>query len=130
MNKSLIITSVLALFTASSVYFNQDNVSSLNSGIPSEVVVAFDQWKLGQKRLYSTPHEQQHRLSVFYENYKLVEEVNSQKLSYTFGLNAFSDLSKEEFAAKYLQKAVTVKAANTEPLGAENVNQIFRDNLG
>ena len=109
MNKFVVLTSILALLAASSVYFNQDQSLGLNSDIPSEIVVAFDQWKLNQKRLYSTPQEQSHRLRVFYDNYKLVEEVNAKNLSYTFGLNAFSDMSSEEFNAKYLQKPVRVE---------------------
>ena len=130
MNKLVAITTVIALLAASSVYFNQDVSSSLNSDIPSEVIVAFDQWKLTHKRLYSTPQEQNHRLSVFYENYKLVEEVNSKKLSYTYGLNAFSDMSSEEFQAKYLQKAVDIEKVAEGTLGSVDANQIFTESLG
>ena len=130
MNKFVVLTSILALLAASSVYFNQDQSLGLNSDIPSEIVVAFDQWKLNQKRLYSTPQEQSHRLRVFYDNYKLVEEVNAKNLSYTFGLNAFSDLSDEEFNAKYLQKPERVDTPSNESLAAENVQQIFSEKLG
>ena len=130
MNKLVAITTVIALLAASSVYFNQDVSSSLNSDIPSEVIVAFDQWKLAQKRLYSTPQEQNHRLSVFYENYKIVEEVNSKKLSYTYGLNAFSDLSDEEFMAKYLQKPETVENPSEESLAMQDAAALFEQKLG
>jgi len=92
-------------------------------------VLAFDQWKLAQKRLYATPQEQSHRLRVFFENYKLVEEVNSSNLSYTYGLNAFSDLSDEEFSAKYLQKAETVETPSEESLTSQNIAAVFEANL-
>ena len=130
MNKLIAVTSILAFIASSFVYINQDKSLVLNSDIPQEVVLAFDQWKLSQKRLYSTPQEQIHRLRVFYDNYKLVEEVNSKKLGYRFGLNAFSDLSDEEFAAKYLQKPILVDNPLSEPLVAENPHEIFSEKLG
>lgn len=123
MNKTILaITSVLSILAASSVYFNQDGTHIIEQqAIPSEVVAAFNSWKASQNRLYSTPSEQNHRLSVFYQNYKLVAEVNSQKLSYTFGLNSMSDLSHDEFAARFLQKPTEVQLSGEMP--EENFEQ-------
>lgn len=129
MNKIIAITTIAAILAASSVYFNQDKSLNFESDIPSDIVLAFDQWKLAQKRLYATPQEQSHRLRVFFENYKLVEEVNSSNLSYTYGLNAFSDLSDEEFSAKYLQKAETVETPSEESLTSQNIAAVFEANL-
>lgn len=117
MDKFVLFTSVLALFAASSAYFYQAQNSSLPGSVPSHVILAFDQWKLNQGRIYSSPQEQEYRLRLFYQNYKLVAEVNSKKLSYTFGLNAYSDLSSLEFNAKYLQKPV--KLDKVTPLALE-----------
>lgn len=97
--KSTILTSILAIALAISVY--QLTASSPSSEIPPEVHSAFSKWKLENKRLYSSPKEDTHRLSVFYNNYKLVKETNSKQSSYELGLNLFADLSLEEFRAKY-----------------------------
>lgn len=97
----------------STIAFNTLYKETTND-IPREVVIAFNEWKQTQTRLYSTPSEQTHRLNVFYKNYKLVNEINSQNLSYTFALNDFADLTKEEFAAKYLSKAAPAKEFKLE----------------
>ena len=103
MNKQTLATILLAIATSTTLYSfqNQEPVTT----IPQKVVIAFNEWKRGRNRFYGSPSEENHRLNVFYKNYQMVESVNSQNLSYTFGLNDFSDLSSEEFAAKYLQKA-------------------------
>ena len=130
MNKIIAITTIAAILAASSVYFNQDKSLNFESDIPSDIVLAFDQWKLAQKRLYATPQEQSHRLRVFFENYKLVEEVNSKKLGYSYGLNSFSDMSSVEFAAKYLQKPVEVETVAEGSLELVATEETFKSNLG
>jgi xylem cysteine proteinase len=106
MNKSISIA-FIAMLAAVALY-NTELTSQVNE-VPQEVVIAFNQWKMTQKRLYASPKEETHRLNVFYANYKKVEEVNSQKLSYTFGLNDFADMSHEEFMAKFQMKAREVE---------------------
>lgn len=39
---------------------------------------------------------------IFKSNMKIIEETNSQDLSYKFGINQFTDLSPEEFKSMYL----------------------------
>ena len=107
MNKSTILVTILAIIAAGALYKTRE-VAAINE-IPNEVIFAFNQWKLSQKRLYFSPEEQNHRLSVFHTNYIKVNQVNEQKLSYTFKLNDFADLSHEEFVARYLQKPVDYK---------------------
>jgi hypothetical protein len=106
MNRSISIAIVAIL--AATALFNTELTSQVNE-VPKEVVLAFNQWKTTQKRLYASPKEETHRLIVFYANYKKVENVNNQDLSYTFKLNDFADLSHEEFQAKYLMKAREVE---------------------
>jgi hypothetical protein len=113
MNKTTAITAIIAIIAATAL-FRSDFNSSVDE-IPKEVVFAFNQWKLGQKRLYASPEEQNHRLTVFYQNYQKVENVNSQELSYKFKLNDFADMSQEEFHVKYLMKAQEAKV----PKGAK-----------
>jgi len=44
------------------------------------------------------------RLLTFKKNLDIISAINSSQDSYKAGLNQFSDLSKEEFVAKYLMK--------------------------
>lgn len=89
----------------SAIAFNSF-IKEPEKGIPNEVLIAFSKWKSSHQRLYSTPNEQSHRLRTFHKNYNLIKEINSANLSYTFTLNKFADMSKEEFAAKYLSEPV------------------------
>lgn len=53
---------------------------------------------------YDSEQERQHRLSVFEENYRFVTAHNAQPnaSSFTIGLNAFADLTSDEFRARFL----------------------------
>jgi len=44
-----------------------------------------------------TPKELEYRYNVFLDNLKYVEKQNSMNLSYSVGINQFSDLTWEEF---------------------------------
>jgi Cathepsin propeptide inhibitor domain (I29)/Papain family cysteine protease len=119
MNKSTILVALLAVIAAGALY-KFKNLDSINE-VPQEVVFAFNQWKMTQKKLYASPEEHNHRLNVFHLNYVKVNSVNQQKLSYTFKLNDFSDLSHEEFSARYLQKPQEHKTEeNVQILTAED----------
>lgn len=117
MNKTTIITAILAIVAASAL-FNTKLTSGVTE-VPKEVVIAFNQWKMTQNRLYASPEEHNHRLNVFYNNFQKVENVNNQDLDYKFKLNDFADMSAEEFSVKYLMKAQEAKA----PEGAKVVTQ-------
>jgi len=70
--------------------------------IDAPVFEAFKQWTSRQNKIYKTPTEQAYRLSVFAKTYKKIQEISSDKtLTYTVALNMFSDLTEEEFVAKY-----------------------------
>jgi C1A family cysteine protease len=62
----------------------------------------FQSWQSQHLRLYGSPQEQKYRFEVFKNNYLEVKSVNERETSFRFGLNKFSDMTKEEFAAKYL----------------------------
>jgi hypothetical protein len=123
-----IATALIAMVMAT-VLFNTDLTNNVSSQVPQEVVVAFNEWKLSQKKLYASPEEGSHRLKVFYANYQKVESVNSQDLSYKFKLNDFADLSHEEFIAKFQMEAREVeilegaKIAKEEDFPQQEVNQ-------
>jgi C1A family cysteine protease len=64
--------------------------------------MAFMQWKNTQNKIYASPQEEHFRKLNFYKNLRNIESVNTDSsLSYTLGLNQFSDLSEEEFLIKY-----------------------------
>jgi hypothetical protein len=54
----------------------------------------------------SSPQELDYRYNIFVDNMKYVEELNSKNLSFTAGVNEFSDLSWEEFKSSYLSEVI------------------------
>lgn len=53
-------------------------------------------------RLTASPSENNFRLNTFYKNYMKIVQVNNADLKWKAGLNKFSDMTEEEFRAKYL----------------------------
>ena len=92
-----------ALLLGTAVYQGM-YTSKMEADVNPDVIAKFNQWSLEQKRLYSTPSEQNLRLLTFKKNLEIIEAINSSQNNYRAGLNQFSDLSKEEFVAKYLMK--------------------------
>jgi C1A family cysteine protease len=117
MKTTIAITTILSILTSTLLFLNHQKQQNVE--IPSHIATAFDTWKLTHKRLYATPEEHNHRLSVFAENHKYIEEVNSQNLGMTLAHNLFSDLSQEEFSARYLQKADHHKTVEHVEMTAE-----------
>lgn len=70
----------------------------------SSVSDLFDSWCMDHGKSYDSEQERQHRLSVFEENYRFVTAHNAQPnaSSFTIGLNAFADLTSDEFRARFL----------------------------
>ncbi|KAL7085950.1 hypothetical protein ACP275_14G308700 [Erythranthe tilingii] len=63
----------------------------------------FDSWCEEYGKTYASEQEKQHRLNVFHENYKYVNQHNANaNSSYTLSVNAFADLTNHEFRANYL----------------------------
>ncbi|CAH1101124.1 unnamed protein product [Psylliodes chrysocephalus] len=61
----------------------------------------FSEFKTKFNKNYGTPEEEQHRLEVFLENSKKIDAHNEKfakgEVSYSQGLNQFSDLTAEEW---------------------------------
>ncbi|PIN21688.1 Cysteine proteinase Cathepsin L [Handroanthus impetiginosus] len=69
----------------------------------SSVSDLFDSWCKEYGKTYASEQEKAHRLKVFEENYEFVTRHNTRgNSSYTLGLNAFADLTNQEFKARYL----------------------------
>ena len=66
------------------------------------VFKAFKGWMTTHNKLYATPQEHLFRFGTFLQTLKKIEQISSDKsLTYTVGLNQFSDLTEEEFLAKF-----------------------------
>ncbi|GMP36935.1 hypothetical protein CsSME_00008866 [Camellia sinensis var. sinensis] len=59
---------------------------------------------------YETPEDMKLRFSIFSENLKLIKSHNKKKLSYTLGVNHFSDWTWEEFRKHRLGAAQNCSA--------------------
>lgn len=105
---------VLAALSAAALYRHvRSSVEKPNSGIPREVIALYASWKQSHGKLYATPAENDHRLKVFYSQKQFVDKANIDYAELRlkrdgeiitenpFSLNAFADLTEEEFAAQY-----------------------------
>lgn len=71
--------------------------------ISSSISELFDHWCEEHGKTYASEEEKQHRLKVFEHNYEIVVEHNTRSnSSHTLSLNAFADLTNQEFKDKYL----------------------------
>lgn len=68
----------------------------------SEYAEKFDEWMVTHDKKYFDKNEYNMRLQIFIDNLLYIEEKNMKGLSYELGLNAFSDLTFEEFKSTYL----------------------------
>jgi len=74
-------------------------------GVASEIL-SWEEWKQQYGRLYNDGADEARRVEIFAANVRLMEETNAKNLSYKFGTNQFSDLTREEFKARFLSDLV------------------------
>lgn len=68
------------------------------------VTQLFEAWCSKHGKIYSSLEEKQRRLEIFKDNYEFVNQHNQKRNnSYTLALNAFADLSHDEFQASRLR---------------------------
>ena len=81
------------------------DIDTANSNQNTQDVNLFQQFRNRFNKSFGSIADLNHRLTVFKENLKTILNNNSDKTkSYTLGVNEFSDLTFEEFKAKYLGK--------------------------
>eukprot|EP00727_Mastigamoeba_balamuthi_P009458 m51a1_g5134 hypothetical protein (318) ;mRNA; f:984-2030 len=70
----------------------------------ASTVDTFRAWAKSHGRVY-TAEEEKYRLSVFEQNLAVIDRLNREGHGAHFGLTRFSDLTNDEFAAKYASHA-------------------------
>ena len=100
--KALALASLALIATTAAIF--------LATSAPSRATkVSFDRFlhhKNRYNKMYATKQEMQYRYAIFAETMAEVEAHNATTSSYKQGENKFSDLTFEEFKAKYLSKEV------------------------
>lgn len=110
---ALLIAAGILLATGVSKFACRSKLQATN-----DTVLAADQfenWTSKFGKTYATPAEKAHRLALFTKNLNDILVHNAKGLSWTEGLNQFSDLSVEEFKAKY----TGLKKSNIQRLPAD-----------
>lgn len=92
----LIVATVLA-----SAYF------VFQTSSPLEAEVEFGNFIVSYNKNYASEEEYNFRLSVFAEQLRIINEHNAKGLSWTLGVNQFSDWTREEYKAILGYKAQT-----------------------
>ena len=75
----------------------------------------FEDWAVAYGRTYNSATERDYRETVFSRNLAKVIHHNSHNHSYWYTLNKFADLTRREFAAKYIRggyNALSTRARN------------------
>jgi KDEL-tailed cysteine endopeptidase len=60
-----------------------------------------EQWIKQHGRVYKNAAEKQRRFEIFKKNIEYIENMNKMNRSFSLGLNAFTDLTNEEFRASH-----------------------------
>jgi len=79
----------------------------------SVVTSQWNHFKAQHEKVYSTPEEEAARKAIFAQNLAKIEEHNAKGLSWTEGINQFSDLTKSEFVSLYSSGLKPVRTAKT-----------------
>jgi len=70
-------------------------------GTSADVQKEWQDFKMTHGRTYNGANEEQKRFGIFKDNYDIISRTNAAKLSYTLGVNQFSDMTADEVAASY-----------------------------
>ncbi|XP_062003528.1 cysteine proteinase mucunain-like [Rosa rugosa] len=93
-------TMTLTLFSLLFLSFTLSHASSLRT--EAEVRELYQHWLVKHQKVYNGIGEEETRFQIFKDNLKFVDEHNAENRSYKVGLNAFADLTNQEYRAKFL----------------------------
>lgn len=99
MQKAFIIlaASILLLSTISLLHPKTETPSNLSV----EIISAFKVWKTTHNRHY-TREEEFYRMQVFADNLEKITSLNEENSGASFAMNAFGDMTAEEFVNTFL----------------------------
>ena len=112
MQKSVLLCVAIVAGLSAAMAYRSLHKPSAGSSIPRRVVQAYASWRQAHGKLYATPAEDQYRLAVFHGQLTFVEKSNAEYEAAIaargetlsgpmFEMNAFGDLTNEEFLARY-----------------------------
>ncbi|KAL9233999.1 hypothetical protein vseg_008924 [Gypsophila vaccaria] len=90
---------LIILFVALVLGVSQLATSRVLNDQTSSMAEKHQQWMTLHGRVYKDDVEKSKRLEIFSENVKRIEALNSLNRGFTLGVNAFADLTNEEFRA-------------------------------
>ena len=104
-------TLCIVLCAVVSSYIIYDSIEHHRT-VPEDTVRSYARWKVDYKRLYHSPAEANHRLTVFHDQLMFIDRINREygikmisesQVIYSpmFTLNKYADLDREEFKARY-----------------------------
>lgn len=99
---SKIIAIALLAISAAALFYKANETAGKIPQFPMEVVSAFKEWQGQHNKIYTRPGETFYRLAIFAERLAYIKAHNAkQGITYTQGLNQFSDMTYEEFLIKF-----------------------------
>ncbi|XP_038688831.1 zingipain-2-like [Tripterygium wilfordii] len=80
----------------------------------SSIAEKFEQWMAKHGRSYNSITERVNRFYIFKDNYEYIENFNKAKnKTFKLGINAFSDLTNDEFLAMYAGSNLNIPAISS-----------------
>lgn len=90
----------LTLFTLLFLSFTLSHASDHRTD--AEVRELYQNWLVKHQKVYNGIGEEETRFQIFKDNLKFVDEHNAENRSYKVGMNAFADLTNQEYRARFL----------------------------
>lgn len=69
---------------------------------PKAMRERYDKWVEKYGKTYKDGDEKEHRFGIYVSNVQIINQVNSQNLTYNLTDNQFADITNDEFKATYL----------------------------
>jgi len=91
------------------------------------VLPTFAAWAATYGKVYNGEGEYAARAQIYNDNVAKIEAHNAQKLSYTMDVNAFADLTGEEFVAQYTGLSAGVASLSDIDHGMLEEDTVFED---
>jgi len=91
-------------------------MAELSSTPPASLKMMFEAFKKDHAKSYATMEEEANRYAIFVENLRTIDARNAEEMkaggTAVHGINQFSDLTHEEFKARYLTADIKLKSSN------------------